>query len=317
MIMNTFNEKNYHITTSEYDRRFWDIARGRETVNDTTSKGIDKNTGGLSLPLAADDKYTKAVTEKSAFRKIATVIKAYGGGNRIFAKVCDDIAAFVPESGTIPIYDATDDFTRHAIDRHKLAAFVKLDEDLVHDAAFNIEDYLIDRFAQNFSAAEDNGFINGTGIDMPTGILDNDCGAETGVTTDALSFDDVKRLYYSLDKKYRKNAVWLMNDETALALRLLKDDNGNYLWNASDDTILGKPVVISYDIPDIGSGNAPIAFGDLSYYWIIIRSPISIRTLKEKFIVRDQIGYLAFEFLDGKLIRRDAVKLLKISESTD
>ena len=312
--MNTFNEKNYHITTSEYHRSFWNTMRGRKIMDDTVSKGLDKATGGFSLPLAAEQKFENAIADKSVFRNIATVIKVYSGGNRIFAKNCDDIADFVPESGTIPIYDAAEDFTRHAIDRHKLAVFVKLDEDFVHDAAFNIEDYLIDRFAQDFSAAEDNSFINGTGIDMPTGILDKDSGAEIGVTTADLTFDDVKRLYYSLDKKYRKNAVWLMNDETALALRLLKDDNGNYLWNASDDTILGKPVVISYDMPDIGSGNAPIAFGDLSYYWIIIRSPISIRTLKEKFIVRDQIGYLAFEFLDGKLIRWDAVKLLKIGE---
>jgi HK97 family phage major capsid protein len=28
-----------------------------------------------------------------------------------------------------------------------------------------------------------------------------------------------------------------MNDETALTLRTLKDDNGNYLWRDSDDTI--------------------------------------------------------------------------------
>lgn len=312
--MNTLNDNNYHITTSEYDRSFWNIMRGRETVNDTVSKGMDKSTGGLALPSVVEDKCIKATTEKSVFRNIATVIKAYRGASRIYAKDSNDLATFVPENGTMPIYDATDDFTRHTVDRHKLAVFIKMDEDFVYDAAFSIEDCLVDRLAQNFSRAEDNSFVNGTGIDMPTGILDKNNGTKVGVTTAKLTFDDVISLYYSLDKKYRKNAVWLMNDETALALRFMKDDNGNYLWNSSDNTILGKPVVISYDMPDAANGNVPIVFGDFSYYWIILRSPISVRTLKEKFITLNQIGYLAIEFLDGKLIRRDAVKALEVAE---
>ena len=59
-------------------------------------------------------------------------------------------------------------------------------------------------------------------------------------------------------------------------------------------------------------GAKPIAFGDFSYYWIIDRKPVSVRTLIERFAVLGQVGYLAFKFLDGKLIRRDAVKVIQI-----
>lgn len=148
---------------------------------------------------------------------------------------------------------------------------------------------------------------------MPTGILDEDGGAQVGVTANAITFDNIISLYFSLDTEYRKNAVWLMNDETALTLRLLKDENGNYLWNHTSDTILGKPVIVSNDMPTAENGKIPVVFGDFSYYWIIERSPVSIQTLKEKFVTLDQIGYLAMEFLDGKLIRREALKGLKIN----
>lgn len=67
-------------------------------------------------------------------------------------------------------------------------------------------------------------------------------------------------------------------------------------------------------MPGIDSGNKPIAFGDFSYYWIVNRSPVSIRTLRETFALIGHIGYLAFEFLDGKLTRPEAIKVLKISE---
>ena len=37
-------------------------------------------------------------------------------------------------------------------------------------------------------------------------------------------------LFYSLKSPYRKNAVWILNDSTIKAIRKLKDNNGQYLW---------------------------------------------------------------------------------------
>lgn len=313
--MTVFNEKEYLIGTAEYGANFWNAMRGIPHAYDKIHGGANGITGGYALPSSSNEKLQKAITQKSLFRSMATVIKSYNGASRIFAKDCSDIAAWVPEGGSIPLQDGVNDFTRYAVDSHKLAVFVKLDDDFVHDAAFSLEDYLTERLAENFAKAEDKGFVLGTGEHMPTGILDDTAGAETGITTSVLSFDDVLRLYHSLDAKYRKNAVWLMNDETALTLRMLKDSAGNYLWNPSDNTILGKPVVISCDMPPVKDGAKPVVFGNFSYYWIIDRSPVSVQALKEHFVTLDQIGYLATEFLDGKLIRRDALKALKISEA--
>ena len=163
--------------------------------------------------------------------------------------------------------------------------------------------------------AEDNAFINGTGADEPTGILHHTDGAKTALTVETLTYDDVISLYFSVDKEYRKNGIWLMNDKTALALRKLKDNDGNYLWNQANDTILGKQVIISEYMPDIETGTKPIAFGDFSYYWIVGRKPVTVRTLLEKFVLYDQIGYLAFEFLDGKLVRNEAIKVIQMADA--
>ena len=103
-----------------------------------------------------------------------------------------------------------------------------------------------------------------------------------------------------------------MNDVTALAIRKLKDADGNYLWNSNNDTILGKPVYISEFMPDAQSGNKSVAFGDFSHYWFISRSLVSLRTLTEQFAINDQVGYLGLEFVEGKLIRRDAVKVISM-----
>lgn len=205
------------------------------------------------------------------------------------------------------------DFSDIMLTSHKLAVFLKLEDTLVRDPFFKIEDYLVKRLAKNFGRAEDSGFINGTGENMPTGILAEAGGAEVGVTSDTLTYEDVVKLFFSVKPEYRKNGTWLMNDETALALRTLKDYSGNYIWNHANDTILGRKVCISEFMPGAETGSKPIAFGDMSYYWIVGRRPVSIRTLTEQFANVDCIGYLAYEFLDGKLVRPEAIKVMQMT----
>ncbi|MGI6664963.1 MAG: phage major capsid protein [Christensenellaceae bacterium] len=311
--MITYTERLPYTGSPEYDKHFWNAMRGNNGSYAELSKARNIETGTYPMPNNANNKYMAALEKESLFRNIGTVIKAYDNGYRIFAKDNNDLAQWVSESDAIPIYESIDDFTINTVDSWKLAAFVKMDEAFIRDAGFDIENYLINRFAKNFGRAEDNAFINGTGIQMPTGILNASNGADVGITTAEITYDDVISLYFSLKREYRRNAVWLMNDETALALRTLKDSAGNYLWRNSNDTILGKRVIISEYMPNTESDSKSIAFGDFSYYWVIARSPVSVKTLSEKFALHDQIGYLAFEFLDGKLIRHEAVKVIQIN----
>lgn len=297
----------------EYDKNFWNIMRGSDQCYDRISKGRNSDTGTYTIPGVANNKMVKALEKESLFRQIATVIKAYNSSARILAKDCNDLAQFVPEGGNIPIYDGMKDFTPFTVDTWKLVAFVKLDEDFIHDATFDIENYLVQRLGRNFGKAETNAFINGTGEQMPTGILHETKGATVAATPSSLTYDDVIKLYFSVKEEYRSHSVWLMNDDTAMVLRTLKDGNGNYLWNSTNDTIFGKKVIISEFMPGAESGKKPIAFGDFSYYWVVCKKPVSVRTIKEKFVIYDQVGYLGFEFLDGKLIRPDAIKVLQMA----
>ena len=311
--MYNYSELLPYIEGSDYENHFWNVIRGKNGHKEHMNKGTDTATGGYTLTPKGQDEYMAAVKREGLFRNIATDIKVYDARYNIKTVGGEDVAVWVPEGGAIPIADGMGDFGDIALDSHKLAVFLKLEEDFVKDATFNIEDYLVSRLAKNFGRAEDNGFINGTGADMPTGILAESGGAEVGVTTDSITYEDVVKLFFSVKPEYRKNGVWLMNDETALALRTLKDDGGNYIWNHANDTILGKKVCISEFMPSAESGSKPIAFGDFSYYWIVNRRPVSIRTLVEQFAMVDCIGYLTYEFLDGKLVRPEAIKVMQMT----
>lgn len=237
-----------HTGELEYDRNFWDVVRGHSECQSALTMCTDRATGAYPLPVAAQNKFSDALNKESLFRRIATTMNALNHGYGIFAKDCEDIALWVSEGGDIPIYEGIEDFTEYKLENHKLAAFVKLDEDFIHDISFNLENYLVQRLAKNFSKGEEQAFINGNGGDQPIGILSETDGAKIGTTTSALTFEDIYKLYFSVKSEYRAKGSWMMNDETALYLRNLKDDDGNFLWRGSADTLMGKSVVISNEM---------------------------------------------------------------------
>lgn len=140
---------------------------------------------------------------------------SHEGSSKILAKHSDASASWIPDGGAIPVYDGMSNFAEFSLEDHKLAAVLKMDAVFLHDRPHIFSNFFISRMARAFGKSENDGFINGTGADMPTGIL-SDNGADTGVTATALTFDSVIQLYFSVDKNHHDNGTWLMNDETAL-----------------------------------------------------------------------------------------------------
>ncbi len=311
--MYTPDDRPSYTRTGEYSKNFWNLMRAKQDGLGSIENHRSTETGTFSLPKSAETALGMQLAKKSLFRRLGTVVNAKGSGYRIYAKDSNDTAQWVPEGEQLPIQDGRKDFTRMPVDRHKLGAIVKMDEDFINDALFDLEGHLVKRFAKSFAKAEDGAFIAGTGVGMPTGLLHATAGAQQALSAPSLTYANVTSLYLSLKAEYREEGVWLMNDKTALALRTLTDGSGNHIWRESDDSILGKPVVYSEYMPDIEEGGMPILFGDFSYYWIVDRKPVGISVLSERFILEHQVGYLGFEFLDGKLIRQEAVKGLRIA----
>lgn len=306
---NEFKSKLTNTELFHYGEDFWAAMRGDNTSFNKIDSGKNSMTGTFLLPSGSAAKFATVLELNNVFRRIGTVISAVSSDAKLWLSDNTTTPEWVPEGGVIPVA-AGPDFPKKPVNAHKLAVINTVDTDLVSDACFDLENCLMKQFGKRFGKAEEDAFINGTGVDMPTGIL---ATADTGVTASSeITFDDVLALYFSVAKQYRTDGAWLMNDETALKLKTLKDENGQYLWNHNSDTILGKPVHISEFMPSEGK---PIAFGDFSYYYIVDRLPLTVRTLHEKFGLQQKVGYLGVEYLDGLLIRPEAVKVLETEQT--
>ena len=132
-----------------------------------------------------------------------------------------------------------------------------------------------------------------------------------------LKADELISLVYALKRPYRKNAAFIANDQTLAAIRKLKDANGVYLWQPSyqmgePDRIFGYPVYTTPYMPTVEAGKIVLAFGDYSYYNIGDRGVRSMQVLKELFAEHGMVGFVMKERVDGKLVQKEAVQVLKI-----
>ena len=196
---------------------------------------------------------------------------------------------------------------------------IKVSEELLNDSVFDLQSYISREFARRIGAKEEEAFFTGDGKGKPLGVLAATGGAETGVTAasaTAVTADELMDLYYSLKSPYRKKSVWVLNDSTIKAIRKLKDNNGQYLWQPSlvagtPDTILGRPVKTSAFMPTAAAGAKTIAFGDFKYYWIADRQGRTFKKLSELYAANGQVGFMGTQRVDGKLILPEAIKVLQ------
>ena len=285
-------------------------------VSDVLSEGVDAN-GGYLVPEEYDSRLIDTLTEENIMRKLGHTITT-SGEHKINIAATKPAAAWIDEGGALSFGDAT--FAQINLDAHKLHVAVKVTEELLYDNAFGLESYIIEQFGKALSNAEEDAFLNGDGVGKPLGLLSDKGGGEVAITTASattITADEIINLVYSLKRPYRKNAKFIMNDQTIAALRKLKDNNGAYLWQPSlqageVDRLFGYEVYTSPYVPIIAAGKPVIAFGDFSYYNIGDRGTRSFAELKELYAGNGMVGFVAKERVDGKLILPEAVQILKM-----
>lgn len=304
--------------TDAYRTAFWGAMRNKinPSVQNALQVGTDSE-GGYLVPDEYEKQLIQALQEANIMRRLCHVINTSYGDRKIPVVASHGSAAWMDEESAFS--ESDDAFTQVSLSAYKLGTMIKLSDELLNDSYFDLESYIASEFSRRIGASEEEAFLTGDGSSKPTGILNNTGGAGVGVTAasaSAITMDEVIDLYHSLKSAYRKNATFVMNDSTVKAVRKLKDGQGQYLWQPSitagtPDTVLNRPVYTSQYAPAIASGAKSILFGDLSYYWIADRQGRTFKRLNELYAANGQVGFLAWQRLDGKLILTEAVKVLQ------
>lgn len=306
-----------------------DGLRGLELEGKAMSTAVNADGGYLVDPQTSAIIKSKLDSQVS-IRAISNVVNVEAAAFDVLIDRNDTGAGWAAETANAA-ETGTPTIERISIPLFELNAMPKVSQRLLDDSAFDVEAWLAGRIADKFIRAEAAAFINGDGVDKPSGLLDNTIVANATWTWGSLGYvasgaastvgngDALIDLVYALDARYRPNATFVMNSKTAGALRKLKDADGRHLWAdglaASEPArLLGSRVLISEDMPDIAAGAHPIAYGDFNAGYTIAERP-DIRILRDPFSAKPHVLFYASKRVGGGVSDFAAIKLMRIAAS--
>ena len=297
-------------------------------VNASASTLSDPD-GGYLVPLEVDKKIETLSRATVAMRRLARVVVLNQGHYARPISKTGATSGWVGEKDARPETD-TPELSLFQPPWCEIYAMPTATQKLLDLAGFDIEAWLTEEISQSFNALEGAAFISGNGTGRPKGLIAYDTVANASwaygkigyiASGNATAFNDADKLFdlqHALKPVYRQNATWLMNDATLNTIRNFKDGEGNYLWRPSleagtPDMLLGRPVAIDENMPDIGENAYPVAFGDFSRAYTVVDHARGIRLLRDPYSVKGSVCFYTTKRVAGGISNYEAVKLLKIA----
>jgi HK97 family phage major capsid protein len=309
-----------------------DGLRGLVLDGKAMSTAVAADGGYLVDPQTADT-IRSMLTSTSSLRALANVVQVEATSFDVLIDRSEVGSGWATETGA-QAETGTPTIERISIKLHELSAMPKASQRLLDDSAFDVEGWLAGKIATRFIRAEAAAFINGDGVDKPKGILlpakvANASWAwgslgyiPTGAAADFATTnasDCIVNLVYALGADYRANGAFIMNSKTAGAVRKMKDADGRFMWGDSLQAgeparLMGYPVLICEDMPDVGANTYPIAFGDFTAGYTVAERP-DLRILRDPFSAKPNVLFYANKRVGGDITDYAAIKLLKVAVS--
>jgi HK97 family phage major capsid protein len=207
-------------------------------------------------------------------------------------------------------------------------ALAKVSRSLINNSQFNIVDHVIDIMAEHIARFIEHELLIGTVGDpaatppVPAKVLglSSLTNKITAASTSAITADEVIKLHDSVKDRFQRDAMWIMSPATRTALRLLKDGMGRYMLQ--DDislpfgtSLLGKPVYVSDNMPEIGAGNTVIYFGDFKGLATKFNENINIQVLRERYADEHADGVIGWFEFDSKVENQQMLAKLEMASS--
>jgi HK97 family phage major capsid protein len=283
--------------------------------------GTDEQ-GGYVAPPELDQLIEARLMAASPMRQIATVRQTSSGTFR--KPIGLGVEARWASETEARSQTAADGLALVEFPAGELFAQPAATQTLLEDAFSDVDAWLADEVEAAFAAQESAAFVSGDGVGKPRGLLSHEIvdeaahewgkiGAIQGDFTASDATDSLIDLIYAPKSQFRANGRFVMNRRTVSEVRKLKDSDGRYLWQPGTGgdaaTLLGYGVTELEDMPDIGAGNAAIAFGDFRRGYLIV-DRVGTRVLRDPFSAKPFVLFYTTKRVGGGVQNFDAIKVM-------
>lgn len=208
-------------------------------------------------------------------------------------------------------------FTNITLTGYLAGALSLISRSLINNSQFDIVAFVVDRMAYDIHRFIENALLNGsgevTGLSTVTNVV-------TTASATAITADELIEAQGLVKDTFQANAIWIMNEATRTAIRKLKSETGSYLLNEVYDiaspfktTLLGKPVYVSDNMPEIEAGKIAIYYGDMSGLATKFSEDINIEVLREKYATQHAYGIVGWLEFDSKIEDPQKISAVQIA----
>ncbi|MFZ3823390.1 phage major capsid protein [Morganella morganii] len=278
--------------------------------------------GGYTVIPELDKQIMQQLTDESVMRQICTVKTIHSNE---FKQLVSAGGAVVNhgEEGQARTETGTPKLEEVSIKLYPIYAYPKTTQEIIDFSDVDILSWLATEIGDTFTDTEETDLVKGDGTKKSKGFLAYPREAKADkvrafgvlekLDVAAIEADSLIDLKFKLRAKYRKNAVWVMNSNTAAKVQKLKNGNGDYIWRerlqAGDpDTLLGLPVYYLENMAD-----DVIALGDFKRGYFIVDHETGTRTRPDNITEPGFIKIHTDKYLGGGLVDSNAIKVLEVT----
>lgn len=279
--------------------------------------------GGYTVPAEVAAMVIDRLKAFGGMRDVATVITTETGHAMNFpgSDGTSEIGEILAENSGATGADIT--FNTLALPVFKYSSKkIALPVELIQDSAIDVVAFVVNRLATRIARIQNMHQTVGTGSGQPMGIVTASTVGKVGATGQVASvlYADLVDVKHSVNRAYRSNARWMMNDLSVASLSKLVDTVGRPIWipaivEGAPDLLLGKPITVNDDMPVMAANAKSIAFGDLSQYTIrdVANSTTMRRFDDSAFALNGQVGFCGWTRSGGNLLDVAATRLYQNS----
>ena len=211
-------------------------------------------------------------------------------------------------------------FTNITLTGYLAGALSLISRSLINNSQFDLVAFVVDRMAYDISRFIEKALLNGSGYVTGLSTVSNVVTADSSTEVTA---DELIEVQGKIKDVFQGNAIWIMNEETRTQIRKLKSDTGSYLMTEVYDIaspfknmLLGKPVYVSDNMPEMGAGKTAIYYGDMSGLATKFSEDINIEVLREKYATQHAYGIVGWLEFDSKIEQPQKISAIKMAGST-
>lgn len=294
-------------TAEEVETRAFECyIRGQETR--AGEQNVTMGNNGAIVPVTIANKIINAIKDISTVFSRATMyavkgtlkIPVYGNAN-----TTHNITVGYQEEFTELTADAGK-FTSVDLGGYLAGALSLIGKSVINNAQVDVVSFIVTEMARRIAIFLEHELLLGSGSSAAQGIATGCTNTLTTASATAITADELIDLQAKVKQAYQSNAIWIMSNNTFTAIKKLKDSEGEYLLQKDFTkefpyTLLGKPVEVSDNMPDIATGAKTVIYGDMTGLSVNMREGIEIQLLQEKYATQHAVGVVAWFEFDSKV----------------